>query len=332
MKIRLNRLTIALLLAASAPALAQNKGKSQDAYPNKPIRMIVPYPPGSGTDFTSREIGKIITEALGQQVVIDHRPGAAATLGHSLMAKGVPDGYTLGLGTTGGLVSGPALLGNKIPYDPLKDFATIGLATYVPYALIINAGLPAKDMREFIALAKASPGKLNYSSPGVGTPNHIGGAMLVTLGGLDLLHVPYKGSALSLADLIAGTIHLTITGLLATMPHVKTGRLRVLGIGHTQRIKSAPDIPAINETIPGYYNTGWWGLVAPAGTPKAIVDKLNPVMNKGLMSPEISQRFFINGLEVATSTPQGYHDIIRNDLQSWRKLIKDSKISVESLP
>ncbi len=336
MKIRPLTMVAAAVLAASFPLLAQTQAQAQNkapgAYPNKPIRLIVPYPPGAGTDFTAREIGKIITEALGQQVVIDHRPGAAATLGHALMAKGVPDGYTLGLGTTGGLVSGPALLGNKIPYDPLKDFAHIGLATYVPYALIVNANMPVKDVREFIALAKASPGKFNYSSPGVGTPNHIGGAMLVTLAGIDLLHVPYKGSALSLADLIAGTIHLTITGLLTTMPHVKSGRLKVLGVGHTQRIKSAPDIPAINETIPGYYNTGWWGLVAPAGTPKAIVDKLNPVMNKGLMSPEINQRFFVNGLEVATSTPQGYQDIIRNDLQSWRKLIKDSRISVESLP
>ena len=305
---------------------------SGQPYPTKPIRLIVPYPPGAGTDFTGREIAKIITEALGQQVVVDHRPGAAATLGHGLVAKAVPDGYTLLLGTTGGLVSGPALLGTRIPYDPLKDFAPIGLATYVPYALIINAGLAATNVREFIALAKASPGKLNYSSPGVGTPNHIGGAMLVTLAGIELLHVPYKGSSLSMADLIAGTIHLTITGLLTTMPHVRTGRLRVLGIGHTQRIKAAPDIPAINETIPGYYNTGWWGLAAPAGTPKAIIDKLNPIMNKGLMSPEITQRFYVSGLEVATSTPQGYHDLIRNDLQAWRKLIKDSKISVDSLP
>ena len=312
-------------LTASPNALAQ-------AYPTKPIRLIVPYPPGAGTDFTAREIAKVLTESLGQQVVVDHRPGAAATMGHALMAKAVADGYTLGLGTTGGLVSGPALLGTKIPYDPLKDFTPIGLATYVPYALVVTASLPVNNVREFIALAKSSPGKLNFSSPGVGTPNLIGGAMLMTLAGIELLHVPYKGSSLSMADLIAGTIHLTITGLLTTLPLVRTGRLKVLGIGHTQRIKAAPDIPAINETIPGYYNTGWWGLVAPAGTPKAIVDKLNPIMNKGLMSPEITQRFYVNGLEVATSTPQGYHDIIRNDLQMWRKLIKDSRISVDSLP
>lgn len=302
------------------------------AYPSKPIRMIVPYPPGAGTDFTAREIGKAISEALGQPVVTDNRPGVAATLGHGLMSKAAPDGYTLGLGTTGGLVSGPALLGNKIPYDPLRDFTHIGLATYVYYALFVNGGLAANNMREFIALAKSQPGKLNYSSPGVGTPNHLGAAQLVTLTGINLLHVPYKGSALALSDLISGSIQMTITGLQITMPHVKTGRLKVLGVGHTQRIKMAPDIPAINETVPGYYNTGWWGLVAPPGLPAAIVDKLNAIMVKSLNSKEVSQRFFANGLEISTSTPSEYKEIIRNDLQSWRKLIKEANISAESLP
>lgn len=314
-------------LGVAAPALAQ-----PSAYPNKPIRIIVPYPPGAGTDFTAREIGRALHEAFGQPVVMDHRPGAAATLGHGLMAKATPDGYTLGLATTGGMVSGPALMGNRIPYDPLKDFAHIGLATYVYYAVFVNSKFPPNSMREFIDYAKAQPGKLNYSSPGVGTPNHIGGAQLVTMAGLNLIHVPYKGSQLSLTDLLGGTIHMTITGLTATLPHVKAGRLKILGVGHTSRVKSMPDVPAINETVPGYYNTGWWGIVAPAGTPKDIVAKLNPVMNKALHSPEYQQRFFTNGLEIATSTPQGYADIIRNDLESWRKLIKEAKIGVDSLP
>ena len=330
----LRSVVLLITVCASTHALAQDaKGaKGAETYPNKPVRVIVPYPPGAGTDFTAREIARALTEALGQQFVVDHRPGAAATLGHGLMSKAAPDGYTLGLGTTGGLVSGPALMGNKIAYDPIKDFTHIGLATYVFYAMFVNASLPAHSVADFIKLAKASPGKLNYSSPGVGTPNHIGGAQLVTLAGIDLLHIPYKGSALSLNDLIAGTIHLTITGLTATMPHVKAGRLRILGIGHDKRVKVAPDVPAINETISGYYNTGWWGLVAPAGMPKALVNKLNPIMNKALQSPEVTQRFFAAGLEIATSTPDGYRDFIRTDLESWRKLIKEAKISVESLP
>jgi tripartite-type tricarboxylate transporter receptor subunit TctC len=324
--------TRTLLLYALTGLTAAISDASAQAYPTRPVRVIVPYPPGAGTDFTAREIARALTEALGQQFVVDHRPGAAATLGHGLMSKSTPDGYTLGLGTTGGLVSGPALMGNRITYDPLKDFTHIGLATYVFYAMFVNTNLPVYSVADFIKLAKASPGKLNYSSPGVGTPNHIGGAQLVTLAGIDLLHIPYKGSALSLSDLIAGTIHLTITGFTSTLPHVKAGRLRVLGVGHTQRVKVAPEVPAINETVPGYYNTGWWGLVAPPGLPKTIVEKLNPIMNKALHSPEITQRFFAAGLEIATSTPQGYTDLIRSDLQSWRKLIKEAKISVDSLP
>lgn len=327
------RIGIAPLLALSTQVYAQpaSPGSGQ-AYPFKPIRIIVPYASGAGPDFTAREIGKSITEALGQPTVMDNRPGAGATLGHGLGAKATPDGYTLVLGTLGGLVSGPALMGNRIPYDPLKDFSHIGLATYVPYCLFVNAKLPAHTVREFITLAKSQPGKLNYSSPGAGTPNHIGGAMLVTLAGVDLLHVPYKMGAQSITDLIAGTIQVSITGLLTTMPHVRAGRIRLLGCGGSQRLKWAPEIPAINETIPGYYNTGWWGLVAPAGLPKPIIDKINPIMNKWLNQPDTTQRFQQAGLEVATTTPQGYTEQIRSDLEMWRKLIRDAKITVDSLP
>lgn len=316
-----------------APAAAQSTSlrAAPGAYPNKPIRMIVPYPPGAGTDFTAREVGKAISEALGQPVVMDNRAGASGTLGHNIVSKAAPDGYTLGLSTTGGLVSGPALLGDRIPYDPFKDFTHIGLAAYNYYAVFINAGVPANNLREFIALAKSQPGKLNYASPGIGTPNHIGGAQLVMLAGIDLLHVPYKGSSLALVDLISGAVHMSIAGLLPTMPHVKAGRLRLLGIGHTQRIKLAPDVPAINETLPGYYNTGWYGLIAPSGLPNELVEKLNSITNKALNSPEVTQRFYLSGLDVATSTPKGYSDIIQNDLQSWRKLIKQANVRVESL-
>jgi len=319
-------LTMAMLFAASDQASAQAP------YPNKPIRLIVPYPPGAGTDFTGREVGAQFSKALGQSVVIDNRGGAAATIGHALAAKSPPDGYTLLLGTTGGLVSGPALMGSKIPYDPLKDFTTIGLATYVPYALAVTASLPANNIKELIDLARASPGKLNVASPGVGTPNHLGAAQLMTLTGIELVHVPYKGSSLAINDLIAGNVQIIVTGLLQLLPLHQTGRLRILGVGHPQRLKAYPDIPTIAETVPGYYNTGWWGIVAPAGTPKAIVDKLNAIMNKALATPEVLQRFEKNGLEVATTTPQGFHDMIVSDLQMWKKLIKDAKISVDVLP
>jgi tripartite-type tricarboxylate transporter receptor subunit TctC len=318
-------IAFALLFIAAGHAPAQ-------PYPNKPIRIIVPYPPGSAPDFTAREVGQMYAKALGQSVVIDTRPGTAATLGHAIAAKSQPDGYTLLLGTTGGLVSGPALVGNKIPYDPLKDFAFIGLATYVPYSLVVTGSLPARNVKELIDLAKASPGKLNVASPGVGTPNHLGAAQLMTMTGIEMVHVPYKGGSLAITDLLAGNVQVLVTALQLVLPHHQTGKLRILGVGHTQRLKAYPDIPTIAETVPGYYNTGWWGIVAPAGTPKAIVDKLNAIMVPGLAQPEVIQRFEKNGLEIASSTPQGLRDLIVSDLAMWKKIIKDAKISVDVLP
>ena len=321
-----------LLVFAAALAIASGQVAAQAPYPNKPIRIIVPYPPGAGTDFTGREIGAIFSKALGQAVVVDNRGGAAATIGHALGARAAPDGYTLLLGTTGGLVSGPALMGSKIPYDPLKDFATIGLATYVPYAIAVTASLPANNVKELIDLARASPRKLNVASPGVGTPNHLGAAQLMTLTGIEIVHVPYKGTALAINDLVAGNVQMIVTGLLQLLPLHQAGRVRILGVGHTSRLKAFPDIPTVAETVPGYYNTGWWGIVAPANTPKPIIDKLNAIMTRELKTPEIFQRFEKNGLEIATSTPREYHELIASDLQMWKKLIKDAKISVDVLP
>jgi tripartite-type tricarboxylate transporter receptor subunit TctC len=326
------RAGLAIAFAAAALISMCGQASAQDPYPSKPIRIIVPYPPGAGTDFTGREVAAIFSKALGQTVVVDNRGGAAATIGHTLGAKAAPDGYTLLLGTTGGLVSGPALMGAKIPYDPLKDFATIGLATYVPYAIAVTASLPANNIKELIDLARASPRKLNVASPGVGTPNHLGAAQLMTLTGIELVHVPYKGSSLAITDLISGNVQIIVTGLLQLLPLQQAGRVKILGVGHQERLKAYPDIPTIAETVPGYYNTGWWGIVAPAHTPKAIVDKLNAIMVKGLAEPEELQRFEKNGLQVATSTPREFHEMIVSDLQMWKKLIKDAKISVDVLP
>ena len=319
-------LQMAVLLGVASSPLAEA------AYPDKPIRIIVPYPPGAGTDYTGRAVAAIYSKALGQPVVVDNRGGAAATIGHGLGAKAVPDGYTLLLATTGGMVSGPALMGSKIPYDPLKDFAPVGLATYVPYAIAVTGSLPVNNVKELIELARAQPRKLNVASPGVGTPNHIGAAQLMTLTGIEIVHVPYKGSSLAISDFIAGNVQIIVTGLLQLLPLHQAGRIRILGVGHTARLKAYPDIPTIAETVPGYYNTGWWGIAAPARTPKPIIDKLNAIMNQGLAQPDEIARFEKNGLEVATSTPQGFHDMIASDLQMWKKLIKDAKISVDVLP
>ena len=324
------RVGLAIVLAGSMMAGATVS--AQTTYPVKPIRLVVPYPAGSATDLTARDIGQLFSKALGQPVVVDPRPGAAATLSHHIVARSQPDGYTLLLATTGGLVSGPALIGSRVPYDPLKDFAPVGLINYVPYGLVVTPGLSVNNMKELIDLAKAQPGKLNVASPGVGTPNHLGAAQLMTMTGIELVHVPYKGGAQALTDLIAGAVQITVTALQPVLPSHKAGRLRILGVGHTQRLKAYPDIPTIAETVPGYYNTGWWGIAAPAGTPKAIVDSLNAIMNKGLILPETIQRFENNGLEVAPTTPQEFSDLIRSDLRMWNKLLKDAKISVDSLP
>ena len=320
------------LIALSILCLSTMARMAFAAYPDKPIRIIVPYPAGSAPDFTAREVGQLYTKALSQPIVIDTRPGAAATLGHAIAAKSNPDGYTLLLATTGGMVSGPALLGHKIPYDASKDFAPIGLATYVPYGLAVTSGLPALSIKELITLAKTVPGKLNVASPGVGTPNHLGAAQLMTMTGIELTHVPYKGGSLALNDLIAGNVQILVTALMQLIPLHQTGRVRILGIGHQSRLKAYPDIPTIAETVPGYYNTGWWGIVAPAGLEPAIVRKLNTIMQEGLVNPEVVKRFEKNGLEVTRSTAPAMQALITSDLQLWKKLIKDAKISVDVLP
>ena len=229
-------------------------------------------------------------------------------------------------------MSGPALLGSRITYDPLKDFAPIGLINYVPYGMVATPSLAVRNTKELIELAKAQPGRLNVASPGVGTPNHLGAAQLMTITGIELVHVPYKGGSQALTDLIAGTVQITVTALQPVLPAHQAGRLKILGVGHTQRLKAYPDIPTIAETVPGYYNTGWWGLAAPAGIPKEIAVKLNAIMNAGLNVPEVVQHFEKNGLEVAPTTPQGFSDLIRSDLQMWNKLLKEAKISIDSLP
>jgi len=318
----------ALAAVPSAPAVAQ---AHHAPYPNRPIRFIVPYPPGGGTDFTARELGQRITDALGQPVVIDNRPGAGATLGHGLGAKAVPDGYTILLGTTGGTVSGPAL-GVRIAYNPLRDFAPIGFIVHVPYVLTVTGGLAANSVRDFLDLARAAPGKLNFGSPGTGTPNHLGGVLLMNLTGIKMVHIPYKGGGPLMTDLIAGQMHVAFSSPPQALPHVRTGRLKMLGVGHPVRTRSMPDLPAIAETVPGFTNTGWWGLLAPSGTPKEVVQVLNGVLNKALALPEVGQKFLVHGVEVAPSTPEAFRDFIREDTQRWTKVIKEAKISVDTIP
>jgi tripartite-type tricarboxylate transporter receptor subunit TctC len=316
----------AFLVAAlwiAAPVLAQDK------YPSRPIRMIVPYPPGGSTDPTGRAFAAWLTEALGQQVVVDNRPGAGSTIGHGLGAKATPDGYTLLLGTSGGLAVSPAL-GSKLPYDPVRDFAPIGLGVYTPFLLVVHPGLPAANLKEFIALSKVQPEGVIFASVGVGTPNHLGGELLKVMTGFRFVHVPYKGGGPAVVDVIAGRAQALFGGIPYTGPQVKAGRVRAIAIGHPTRMSAWPDVPAIAETLPGFSNTTWFGLLGPAGTPKAVVDRINAEMKRAVANPEFIKQLMAIGLEPASSTPAEFHDMIVSELQRWTKVIREAGISAES--
>ena len=311
----------ALWLVASALA--------QDKYPSRPIRMIVPYPPGGSTDPTARAFAAWLSEALGQQVVVDNRPGAGATIGHGLGAKATPDGYTILLGTSGGLATGPALA-SKLPYDPVRDFAPIGLAVYTPFLLVVYPKLPAANLKDFIAFSKAQPDGINFASVGVGTPNHLGGELLKVMAGFKFVHVPYKGGGPAVVDLIAGRAQALFGGIPYTGPQVKAGRLRAIAIGHPKRVSGWPEVPAIAESLPGFSNTTWYGLLAPAGTPKTVVDRINAEMRKAVANPEFIRQLEAIGLEPASSSPAEFHDMIRTELKRWTQVIRQAGITAES--
>jgi tripartite-type tricarboxylate transporter receptor subunit TctC len=301
---------------------------AESPYPNRPIRMIVPYPPGGSTDPTARAYGNWLSEKLGVPIVIDNRPGAGATIGHALGAKAPPDGYTLLLGTSAGLVVSPSF-GTKLPYDPIKDFTPIGLGVYVPFLLVTHPSVPAKTVKEFIDLAKAQPGKINFGSPGSGTPNHLGMELLKAMTGADFVHVPYKGGGPATVDLVAGRIQAIFGSIPQWQPHLAVGKVRAIGIGHPKRVRSMPDVPAIAETLPGFNNTSWYGLLGPAGTPPAAVNKINAEMQRAVANAAFTKQIESIGLEPASSTPKEMGDLIRSELARWTKVIRDAGIKGE---
>ena len=299
------------------------------AYPSRPIRMIVPYPPGGSTDPTGRAFAAWLSEALGQQVVVDNRPGAGATIGHGLAARATPDGYTILLGTSGGLATGPALSA-KLPYDPVRDFAPIGLGVYAPFLLAVHPSLQTASLKEFIALSRAQPTRINFASPGVGTPNHLGAELLKSMAGLQFVHVPYKGGGPAIVDMIGGRAQAIFGGIPYVGPHVKAGRLRVIAIGHASRVSTWPDTPAIAETYPGFTNTTWYGLLGPAGTPKAAINRINAEMKKAVANADFVKQLDAIGLLAASSTPAEFHAMIRSELARWTRVIKQAGITAST--
>ncbi len=307
------------LCFASSVALAQ-------AYPNRPIRLIIPLSAGGTTDTPGRIIAQKLGEALGQQVVVDNRPGAGGTLGTDMAAKAKPDGYTLLL-TSSAHVIGPHLY-KKLPYSVLEDFMPISRVAQGPYVMVVHPSVSAKTVPEFIAQAKAEPGKIDYASSGNGSFQHLVGAFFTSMAGIELTHVPYKGSGPATQDLVGGTVKVSFTGTPIALPHVKAGRLRALAVTSSKRSPEMPDVPTVAEAggaaMAGYEAVIWLGLLAPIGTPPEIVQKLNRELAKLLADPEAQKAIRATGVEVAPSTPEEFAAQLKAESDKWGKVVKDS--------
>ena len=299
------------------------------AYPSKPIRWIVTYPPGGPTDFVARAVGAKLGAAWGQQVVIDNRAGAGGALGTELAARAAPDGYTLLFGTSGGLTINPALI-SKLPYDPVRDFAPVSLLVINPQILVVHNSVPVNSVKELIAYAKAKPGQLNYASVGQGSPNQLGMELLKTLTGIDMVHVPYKGTGPAVTDLLGGQVQLMFNSMPLVLPLVKSGKLKGLAVGSPQRSPAAPDLPTVAEAgVPGFENVTWYGMFAPARTPAEIITKLNAQVVKILADPEMAQRLASQGAEPRSTTPAELAAFMRVEAVRWGKVIKTAGIKLE---
>jgi tripartite-type tricarboxylate transporter receptor subunit TctC len=325
MKTRPLTMMICLVLPA-LPALPD--AYAQDKFPSRPVRLIAPYPPGGGADFTGREIAQKLTEAWGQQVVVDNRPGAGTAIGHDLVAKSRPDGYTLGLGSPAGMAVNPAL-GTKLPYDALKDFSTIGLIVSLPFIVAVPTTLPANNMRELIALAKAQPGKLNFASPGMGTPNHLGGEMLKMMAGVNIVHVAYKGAGIAATDLASGAVQIFFSTVPGVMPFIRTGRVKAIAAATAERFRGMPELPTVAEVLPGFECGGWYGLIGPAGMPKALVTRMNTDLNRILANAEFGQRLMLGGVEALSSTPEAMQRFVVTEQKRWGAVIRSAGITAE---
>ena len=297
---------------------------SQSVYPNRPVKVIVAFPPGQATDQAARAIAQKLSENLGQQFFVENRPGAASIIGSEAAAKSPNDGYTLFMGSSGSLAVNPGMY-SKLPYDPVKDFTPISLALKLPFFIVVNPTLPATTVKELVAYLKANPDKVNFGSAGNGASNHLSAELFKTVTGVSMVHVPYKGSPPAVTDLLSGQIGLMFETGPLIMPHVKSGRLRVLAVGSAQRSLAAPDLVTVAESgYPGFETVGWAGLLAPAGTPKEIVAKLNAEVVRILSRPEVTGRFVSLGAELLSSSADDFGAYIKSETVKWGKVIRDS--------
>ena len=313
---------IGLLVLAAGTALAQDK------YPNKPVTVIVPQAPGGANDAIARVVAQKLTESFGQQFIVDNRPGAGGNIGTAAAAKGKNDGYTLLLTVNSAHVINPSLYKNT-GFDPVKDFEPISPVATAGYVLVANNAFPPKNVAEFIAAAKAAPGKYTIASAGNGTLNHLIGEMLGKAAGIELTHVPYKGASAAVTDLVGGQVQVSVQSLPSSLSFIKSGKLKVLGVVNEKRVSALPDTPTIGETIKGFGSTPWYGLFAPAGTPKAIVAQLQAALNKVLDAPDTKDKLGAVGCEPFKSTPEQFAALVKDDLLKWAKIVKDSGATVD---
>lgn len=320
------RLFIAVSCSLTAGTVAS---QNSQPYPNRPVRWIVPFAPSGPTDLMSRAVAEKLSQRLGQQFVVDNRPGAGGNIGAEVVSKSAPDGYTLMIGHVGTHAIN-ATLYPKLAFDPVQDFSAITLIATLPLALVIHPSVAAKDVKELITYAKAHPGKLNFASAGNGGPTHLTGELLKASAGIDIVHVPYKGNAAALLDLTAGRVQMMFSNLLTSMPHVRAGKLRAIAISSPQRTPQAPELPTIAESgVPGFSSVPWYGVLGPARMPRAIVDKLNSEIARSLAQPDIKERFVSQGIDMQASTPEQFGALIKTDVVKWRKVVRDSGAKVD---
>ena len=310
----------------TGPAAAQTKAPA-DAYPSRPIRAIVPFAPGGGLDITARLIGQKLTEKWGQNFVVDARPGAATIVGTEIAARAVPDGYTILMITTTFAIN-PSLY-KKLPYDPGRDFTPVTQLNYQPNVIVVSPALPAASVKDLIALAKQKRGELTFASPGAGSAPHLSGELFQRMAGIQMIHVPYKGIPPAVTDVLGGRVTMLFTTTISAAPHVKAGKLKALAITSAKRMPSMPDVPTIGETVPGYQAEAFQGVVAPAGVPRAIVEKLAAEIGAIVRSPEVAARFEADGAVPVGSTPQQFAAFLKNEAAKWGKLIREANITLE---
>ncbi|UZN49822.1 tripartite tricarboxylate transporter substrate binding protein [Cupriavidus cauae] len=316
-------------LAAIAAALPRPAAAQQPAWPTQPVRWVVPYPAGGGTDVVARTLAQAISPALGKQVVIDNRPGAATIVGADTVAHSKPDGYTILTADTATLAANPSLY-RKLPYDPARDFVHVGMIARFPLILVANPNFPARTLKEAVDYARKNPDKVNFASPGAGSPHHLAMELFMEQTGIRMTHVPYKGAAPAVQDLLAGQVDVMFLDLAAGQQNVLGGKLRALGSATPKRLAALPQVPTVAEGgVAGFEAYAWQGVVAPAGTPQPVVTRLNAELVKALKQPEVQKRFEGIGVEPVSSTPDEFAQYARTEAERWGKLIKAKGITVD---